>query len=322
MVHAGNIVNTIKGACLNAMVDSNRKTLEENARALGVELTYSSIDEALSEGEFDAVVIVTPTFTHRDIAVKCAHAGKHIFCEKPMAVEKEDAQQMIDASRRNGVKLQIGFMRRFDPPFVNARKIIDSGEYGEVMLIKSVGRGPGMPPPWSYNVEESNGLLGEVNSHDFDSTRWLAGSEYSRVYAEAVNRKARDLKKEYPDLYDNAVCTVRFRNDVIGTIDGSCPADYGYDARTEIVMTSGLIVIGEISSEALLSCDTGGVIKKTAFRSWRNRFKQAYVDEMQHFMSCILEDSEPSVTGYDGMAALEAVRAANQSIKQGKPVEL
>ena len=221
-------------------------------KELKVKDLFLSLDDALSSDLFDAVVIVTPTFNHRDIAVKCAKEKKHIFCEKPMAIRSQEAQEMIRAAEDNRVKLQIGFMRRFDPPFLHAREIIESGELGEVMVIKSVGRGPGLPPPWTYNVSESNGLLGEVNSHDFDSTRWFAGSEYKRIYAEAVNRKVLNLKDEYPDFYDNAVCTVRFENDVIGTIDGTCPADYGYDARTEIVLTKGLISIGRNSESTII----------------------------------------------------------------------
>lgn len=322
MVHARNIIYNIKNADLTVIVDSVKDVAEERGKELGVENIFSQVDEALSRDLFDAVVIVTPTFTHRDIVLKCAEKKKHIFCEKPMSVRVNDAQAMIDAVEKYRVKLQIGFMRRFDPPFVHAKELIDSGELGEVIIIKSVGRGPGLPPPWTYNVAESNGLLGEVNSHDFDSTRWFAGSEYKRIYTEGVTRKVRHLSKEFPGFYDNAVCTVRFKNDVIGTIDGSCPVDYGYDARTEIVMSKGLIVIGEIRGEALLSCDVQGVIKENAFKSWRNRFKDAYVEELRSFVHCILNEEETRVTGYDGLAAVQAVVAANKSLKKGIPEEL
>ncbi len=322
MVHANNVVYNIKNTELTAIVDSDKKVLEQRGKELGVDNLFITLDDALSSNLFDAVLIVTPTFTHREIAVKCAEAKRHIFCEKPMSVRTDEAQDMIDACEKSGVKLQIGFMRRFDPPFVNAKKVIDSGDLGEVMIIKSIGRGPGLPPPWAYNVSESNGLLGEVNSHDFDSTRWLSGSEYKRVYAEAVNRKVLNLKRDYPDFYDNAVCTVRFKNDVIGTIDGTCPVDYGYDARAEIVMTKGLISIGEMRGEALLTCDVNGVIKENVFKSWRNRFKDAYINELRHFIQCIIEDETPLVGGYDGLAAVRAVVATNESIKTGMPVEL
>ena len=322
MVHAFNIVQNIKNASLVAIVDANTEVLEARKEELRVERVFTDVDRAFEWGKFDAVVIVTPTFTHSEIAIKASEDGKHIFCEKPMTVKIDDAKKMISSAEKNNVILQIGFMRRFDPPFKHAKKIIEEGKLGEVMIIKSIGRGPGLPPPWTYRVEESNGLFGEVNSHDFDSTRWLAGSEYKRIYAEATNRKVKELKDEYPDFYDNAVCTVRFKNDVLGTIDGTCPVDYGYDARTEVVLTKGLLMIGEVRGEALVSCDVEGNIKEYAFKSWRNRFKEAYLEEMKHFISCIIEGKEPTVTGKDGLAAVEAVIAANKSIKTGMPVNL
>ena len=322
MVHANNLVYNISNAELTCIVDSNKGVLEERGRELGVENLSVSLNDVLSKDLFDAVVIVTPTFTHREIAVTCAGAGKHIFCEKPMSIRADEAQDMIDITEKKGVRLQIGFMRRFDPSFLHAKEMINNGELGEVMIIKSTGRGPGLPPPWTYDVSESNGLLGEVNSHDFDSTRWFSGSEYKRIYAEAVNRKVLNLKNEYPDFYDNVVCTVRFKNDVIGTIDGTCPADYGYDARTEIVLTKGLISIGEIKGEALLTCDINGTIKGSSFRSWRNRFRDAYINEMKSFIECVTEGTRPLVTGHDGLAAVRAVVAANVSLKKGVPEEI
>ena len=322
MVHARNVALELKNAELTAIVDSQAAVLEERGRELGVRNLFTHLGDALETRLFEAVIIVTPTFTHRDIVVACAEAGKHVFCEKPMAIRVAEAQDMNRAVEEARVKLQIGFMRRFDPAFRKARELVEGGELGEVMLIKSVGRGPGLPPPWTYNVAESNGLLGEVNSHDFDSTRWLAGSEYRRVYAEAVNRKVPELEAEHPDFYDNVACTVRFANDVIGTIDGTCPVGYGYDARTEIVLSKGLISIGETRGEALFSCDLEGVIRQSAHKSWRNRFKEGYLDEMKSFIDSVLKDRPTLVTGKDGQAAVAAVVAANESVRTGKPVEI
>jgi len=322
LVHARNIAFNITDAELVCIVDSDRTVLKDRGEEFGVKALYQNLDDALGAGGFDAVIVVTPTFTHKDIVVKCALAKKHVFCEKPMAVRVSEAEEMNSEVRKAGVKLQVGFMRRFDPPFIHAKEVIESGALGEPMIIKSLGRGPGLPPPWTYSVKESNGLLGEVNSHDFDSTRWLAGSEYERIFAEACNRKTNHLLDEYPDFYDNVVCTVRFRNGVIGTIDGTCPADYGYDARTEIVLTRGLISVGETRTEAYFSCDSKGVIGQGAHQSWRKRFKDAYLDEMRAFIRCVHDDTPPLVTGRDGQAAVAAVVAANRSIRDGEPVEI
>jgi predicted dehydrogenase len=149
LVHAHNIVFNIKTADIVSIVDTDRTVLKERGEELGVKACYQNIDEALDSGGFDAVMVVTPTFTHKDIVAKCARAKKHVFCEKPMAVRVSEADEMNREVQKAGVKLQIGFMRRFDPPFLHAKEVIESGALGEPMIIKSVGRGPGLPPAWT-----------------------------------------------------------------------------------------------------------------------------------------------------------------------------
>jgi len=322
MVHANNIVHHIKNAQLTAIVESNENLLRERGEELHIKNLYREIDDALSDKNFDAVVIGAPTFTHHNFAVKSAKAGKHVFCEKPMAVTVEEADEIIQAAEESKVKLQIAFMRRFDSLFLHAKELIDSGKFGEPIVIKSLARGPGLPAPWYYDVSRSNGLLAEVCSHDFDSTRWFAESEFMRIYAEAVNRKTPDIQKEYPDFYDSVTCTFKMQNDVIGTIDSTCPVDYGFDVRGEIVLSKGLIVIGELKDEAFLTCDINGELSGNAFRSWRNRFRDAYLAEIKSFIDAVVNDTAPLVTGYDGRAAVSAVLAGNKSIKTGMPVKL
>jgi myo-inositol 2-dehydrogenase/D-chiro-inositol 1-dehydrogenase/scyllo-inositol 2-dehydrogenase (NAD+) len=323
MVHARNIFhNNVQNAELTAIVENNEKLLEERGEELRIKHLFKDVDSALSKDLFDAVVIGAPTFTHHEYTVKCAKAKKHVFCEKPMALTESEAGEMIKASEENNVKLQIAFMKRFDSLYIKAKEIIDSGKLGEPVIIKSLGRGPGLPAPWYYDVSKSNGLLAEICSHDFDSTRWLSGSNFKRIYAEAVNRKTPDIKKQYPDFYDNVVCTFKMKNDVIGSIDSTCPVDYGFDMRGEIVLTKGLILIGEVKGEAILTCDVEGALGGSAFRSWRNRFRDAYIAEINSFIDAVMNDKKPPVTGADGLAAVEAVRAGNKSIKTGKPVEL
>lgn len=322
MVHAKNIVHNVQNAELNAIVENNEKLLEERGEELQIKNLFKDVDSALSQDLFDAVIIGTPTFTHRDFTVKCAQAKKHVFCEKPMALTELEADEMIKAAEENNVKLQIAFMKRFDSLFLNAKEIIDSGRLGDPIIIKSLARGPGLPASWYYDVSRSNGLLAEICSHEFDSARWLSGSDFKRIYAEAVNRKTPDIKKQYPDFYDSVVCTFKMKNEVIGTIDSTCPVDYGFDIRGEIVLTKGLIVIGEVKGEAILTCDVKGVLGGSAFRSWRNRFRDSYVAEIKSFIDAVMNDKTPLVTGADGLAAVEAVVAGNKSIKTCMPVEL
>jgi len=320
-VHSTNISCRIPLAELVAVVDQ----AVEAAKALASDLKvnyYTSLSEALKKEDFDAVFITTPTFTHCDLAVEAAEAGKHVFCEKPMALNLEEADKMISAARRNNVKLQIGFMRRFDPELRRAKELIAEGVIGKPVLIKSTGRGPGLPPKWALDPRTGLSMVAEVNSHDFDCLRWLMEDEFRSIYADADALIRPDVAKEYPGFHDVVVVMTRFVKGGIGLIDGACPVGYGYDARVEVLGTEGLITIGEIQGTTILVCHKDKKITTEPFPSWRNRFKEAYVAEAEGFIKAIIEDREPEVTGEDGKKALEAAIATFQSIKEHRPISL
>jgi myo-inositol 2-dehydrogenase/D-chiro-inositol 1-dehydrogenase/scyllo-inositol 2-dehydrogenase (NAD+) len=239
-----------------------------------------------------------------------------------MALTLEEANDMIQAADEAGVKLQVGFMRRFDPIFITAKERIEKGEIGSPMLVRSLTRGPGLPPRWACDPRTSNGMLAEVNSHDFDTIRWLAESEFERIYAEANTLKCRDLKEEFPDFYDNAIVSLRLKNGTLGIIEGSCPVDYGYDARAEVLGSEGVILVGELQNTAVVSCTKSTGLVASNFPGWRERFREAYIAEARHFVECIMERKGPKVTGEDGKRALEGVLAANKSIQTGVPISL
>jgi myo-inositol 2-dehydrogenase/D-chiro-inositol 1-dehydrogenase/scyllo-inositol 2-dehydrogenase (NAD+) len=191
------------------------------------------------------------------------------------------------------------------------------------MLVKSLTRGPGLPPAWAHDLSLSNGMLAEVNSHCFDSVRWMAGSEIVRVYAEVANHKGALHGVDAPDFYDNAVVSLRFANDAIGTLDGVCPADYGYDARVEVVGTKGLLMIGDVNGMPLITAvdrERGG--NRPVHKTWPERFSWGYVREINGFLDAALGRCAPAVTGIDGKRAVEAVVAANRSWQEERPIEL
>jgi myo-inositol 2-dehydrogenase/D-chiro-inositol 1-dehydrogenase/scyllo-inositol 2-dehydrogenase (NAD+) len=322
MVHARNYQFEISNTKIVAVVDANKKVAEEAAKELNVSNFFIELEEALAGVEFDAVCIGAPTFVHAETVIRAADAGKHIFCEKPLSTTLKEAEQMEKAIKRNNVKFQIGFMRRFDQNFLKAKKIIDQGEIGNPILVKSVGRGPGLPPQWYCDVKRSNGLLAEVNSHDFDSLRWLSGSDYEQVYALADNFKCPQYKEEYPDFYDTAAVSLRFKNGVLGLIDGCCPATYGYDARMEILGTEGMLQIGSQQASSVLVWNKKSQLIKEGNKSWRILFKDAYLEEDKYFANCILNNEEPKVSIEDGKKAIEIVIAANKSIETGQPIKL
>jgi myo-inositol 2-dehydrogenase/D-chiro-inositol 1-dehydrogenase/scyllo-inositol 2-dehydrogenase (NAD+) len=297
--------------------------LEQTAEKFGIEGCFTFLEQALDRERFEAVVITTPTFTHAELAVTAAQHGKHILLEKPMALTLEECDQIIHTARENNILLQMGFMRRFDPEFVAAAERIQAGEIGQPMMIKSLTHGPGLPPAWARDLKTSNGNLAEVNSHDWDTLRWLMGSNYLRVYTEVSNFKGKARGIDIENYYDNDLVNVRFENDGLGSISGVCPCDYGYDARVEIVGEKGIMQIGELKGQAVVVCtDRDQGLITPIFRTWPQRFEWAYIHEMEHFIESIQEGSEPSVGGEDGRWAVAGVLAATKSFLEERPVYL
>lgn len=321
-VHARNIRNHAADAHMVAIVDDDTGRAEDLAAEVGGR-AFATLGDAAQAVGIDAVVIATPTFTHRDLALEAFGHGLHVFCEKPLALSAAECDDMIGAAAAADRLLQVGFVRRFQPEFQEARARIDAGEIGDVMMVKSLTRGPGLPPAWAHELALSNGMLAEVNSHCFDSTRWMAGADITRVYAEVANRKGAMHGVTAEDFYDNAVVSLRFANDAIGVLDGVCPADYGYDARMEVVGTRGVLMIGEVNGMPLIQAvdrDRGG--NRPVNRTWPERFSWGYVREINGFLDAVRSGDAPLVTGLDGKRAVEAVVAANRSWKEGRPVGL
>lgn len=321
-VHAQNLARRIPSAQLAAICDTSPQSLQEVGEEYAVSSRFQDYHEAVSQADVDAVVIVTPTFLHCAIACAAAEAGKHVFLEKPMAVTVAECREILAAVQRAGVKLQLGFMRRFDEGFLQAQQLVASGELGQVMKIKSIGRGPGLPPPWIYDLSKSNGIIAEVNSHDLDSLRWLSGSEVTSVYAQAANFKCLDAREQYPQFYDNVLATFRLASGTLGEVDGTCPCHYGYDARVEILCERGLLLAGTVAQQGVTRVSVDGQVLGRAVKSWRTLFKDAYLAEMEHFIECIERDRPPRVTGLDGLRAVQLVSAVNRSIQSGQPVSL
>lgn len=322
-VHADSISNHIVAGQIVAIVDAVPETLQDAGARFGVQGLFDSLEQALQSIEFDAVVITTPTSTHRELVIMAADSRKHIFCEKPMALTISESDEMIAAVHRAGVILQIGFMRRFDPEFIAAWARVEAGEIGKPMLIKSLTHGPGLPPAWARDLKRSNGMLAEVNSHDWDTLRWFAASNPDRIYTEIANFKGSSRKVDVPNFYDTATVTVRFDSGALGAISGVCPCEYGYDARVEIVGENGIIQIGDLKGKAVTICNNRdrGIISPV-FRTWPERFASAYVEEMRHFIHCVQNLSAPLVGGDDGRWAVAGALAATQSFLQERPVTL
>ncbi len=322
MIHARNFAGGISGAVLAALCDPSEDALAAAADETGVRKTYSDWHDALNDRDIDAVIVVTPTQFHRDVVTAAAKAGKHVFCEKPMASTEEECDEMIRACEENHVKLQLGFMRRFDRSFRRGKELLDQGTIGEAALIKSNTYGPSEPKEWMYNVRKNYGPIGEVNSHDFDTLRWYAGSEVKMIHAVGNNFRSREKAEEYPEYYDTCTVMMEFENGVLGMITGAQYVRYGYDSRAEILGTRGIIKVGDQRANTAEAVTENRMICGDSMDSWRTLFTDAYRAEDQAFADCIRNDTEPQVTGHDGKMALILVNEGLRSILEHRPIYL
>ena len=322
MIHARNFRHNVPGFTIAAVADPVEAACQAACKELGIDKYYLDYRQALEDPEICAVIVVSPTKFHCEIVAAAAGHGKHVLCEKPMAMNAAECDAMIEACEKGGVILQIGFMRRYDAGFVAAKEAVEAGAIGEVVLVKSLTRGPSTPQPWMYDIKKSNGPLAEVNSHDIDTLHWFTGSEFEHVYALAGNYRSQAARAEFPDFYDNVILTGRFKNGMQGAIDGAQGVGYGYDARVEILGTDGVIYLGGTSENSMIRADRSGKKVQSFVRSWTNLFSEAYLNEDRHFADCILNQKTPRVTGRDGRNAVRVVEAGNRSIAEGKIIYL
>jgi len=322
MIHARNFATRVPNAKMIAVSDVSEDSAKQAAAELGIGAWYTDWHELLSNDAIDAVIVVTPTKFHCEIVTEAAGAKKHILCEKPMAMNREECLRMNEAAGANGVNLQIGFMRRFDANFKRAKELVDSGAIGQVVTVKSLTHGPSTPHEWMYDIGKSNGPLAEVNSHDIDTLRWFTGSDAESLYAIAGNFRCDDARSRYPDFYDTVLMNVRMKNGMLGNIDGAQGVQYGYDARVDIVGTDGRIEIGGLAETTTLLYTKEKQFHGDTIKSWSTLFFEAYVNEDISFVKSIREGKPPEISGIDGMAAVDIVRAGNESIKTGKIIRL
>lgn len=317
-VHARNLAKYIQGVNLLAVADINRQAAVELATELGIPKVYDDPQSVFSDQAIQAVVICSSTDTHAGFIEKAAQAGKHVFCEKPIALDLPSIDRALAAVERQGIKLQIGFNRRFDPSFSKLRDLVVQGKIGTPHLLRITSRDPA-PPPISY-VKVSGGIFLDMTIHDFDMARYVMNDEVEEVYAtgsvlvdEAIGREG--------DV-DTAVTTLRFRSGALGVIDNSRKAVYGYDQRIEVFGSAGMALVANKAGDQVVTSDEVGVHTTKPLYFFVERYAEAYILEMQEFVRCLLEDRTPPVTGKDGRIAVIIGYAAKKSLAEHRPVRL
>lgn len=317
--HAENIRYAIPEARLVAVADADSRRAAEVANELGAEHSYDSAEDLVAQRDVEAVVIASPSKFHASATVTAAAAGKHIFCEKPSALTLEEADAAQRAAAKAGVMLQIGFMRRYDPAYSQAKKRIEAGEIGEPVIFKSVGRDR-QPPPLSYFKSGINGtLFSDAAIHDFDLARWLMLDEVSEVHAFAGTKACPEIAQA-GDI-DSCLVNLRFVNGGIGNVEAFRQSRYGYDIRTEILGTKGALQIGYLQQTAELFL-TGSGAAYDVVDHWLVRFSAAYLNELRDFVQTVIAGGQVKATGDDGRRALQVAVAAERSYLQKHPVSL
>ena len=317
-VHAETLAFRMPESQLVAIADPNCEAARAVAARCNIPKVAASPSEIIADPEIDAVLICSPTGTHADLIVQAARAGKHIFCEKPISFSLAAIDAALAAVKEAGVLLQIGFNRRFDANFMRVRHAIASGEIGTPNLLHIISRDPA-PPPLSY-IRASGGIFLDMTIHDFDMVRFLVGDEVEEIYT-AGGVMVDPAIGEAGDL-DTALILLRFRNGVIGTIDNSRKAVYGYDQRVEVFGSKGVAAADNRTADTVLQSDADGVHGALPLHFFVERYAEAYAEEMRAFIDCILKDKTPPVTGQDGRAPVVIGYAAKKSYEENRPVKL
>jgi len=313
--HAENLRRLVPEARLVAIADVAADRARLVAEELEIEQSFGSLEAMLECKEIDAVVIATPDKFHPVAIAAAARAGKDILCEKPLALNLADARAAIDAVAKAGVRLQVGFMRRYDPAYAAAMKRIDAGEIGVPVTFKSIGRDKEWGPLAAYQ-SGINGMIFYTNTiHDFDLARWLMRDEVAEVhsYATAVTRPE---LAECGDVVASVV-NLKYERGAIGNVESYAQAVYGYDVRTEIVGSKGSILVGTLDRTRATFLTANGGTRNLADH-FLSSFADAYLAEVRDFVRMILEDRAPRVTGEDGLKALAIAVAAEKSHRDAK----
>jgi myo-inositol 2-dehydrogenase/D-chiro-inositol 1-dehydrogenase len=317
-VHAENLAYRIPETQILAIADVQPEAARRCATDYGIPTVAADYHDILNDEAIEAVIICSSTDTHAQLIEEAAAAGKHIFCEKPIALNLTKIDQALKAVKAAGVKLQIGFNRRFDPNFKQIHELVAAGEIGQPHLVRITSRDPA-PPPISY-IQVSGGIFLDMTIHDFDMARFLIDSEIEEVYTAGAVLVDPAIG-EAGDV-DTAVITLRYANGAIGTIDNSRKAVYGYDQRVEVFGSTGMVSTANNLPHNVVVSNADRVEAARPLYFFLERYTEAYIAEMKAFVRSIQQDTPPPVSGEYGRIPVVIGLAAWKSYRENRPVKL
>ena len=315
-VYARDLASRIAETRLAAVADPIGSLAQEVAEEFDVPKHYSDPLALVDDPAVDALVIVSPTHTHRELVVAAAARRKPTFCEKPPALGLDEVTAMRQAIAGAGMFFQMGFMRRFDAGYASAKKQIEAGRIGAPLVFKSTSRDPFRPSLEYANPKSSGGMLIDMGIHDFDLARWFMGD------VKTVSTIGATIA--YPELatvgdIDNAIASLTFASGKLGVVDLTRSGIYGYDISTEILGLEGTIKIGYLRETPVMLLTKNSVAHDTV-PYFMERFRDAYTTQLQNFAQNVLHDRMPPVTIADGLEALRIGVAATRAQHTGRPV--
>ncbi|MGV9172335.1 MAG: inositol 2-dehydrogenase [Promethearchaeia archaeon] len=318
-VHIENLLKDITGAALKVVADVIiTEDLKKWCAQMGVPQLVNDPEEVFNDEKIDAVIIASSTDTHAEFIQKAARAQKQIFCEKPIDTDIQRIKETLKIVEEEGVKLMVGFNRRFDHNFARLHEAVTSGNIGEPHIIKITARDPS-PPPIEY-IKVSGGIFLDMTIHDWDMARFLAGSEVKEVYANGAVLIEPDIGQA-GDI-DTAVATLQFENGALGIIDNSRQAVYGYDQRAEVFGSKGCARADNDTPNTVEVYTAEQTQKDKIPYFFLERYMESYATEIQKFIDCIKHNKDPKPDGWDGLQNVVVAKAAQKSFDENRPVKL
>ncbi len=315
-LHSKNIAYMIPQAKLVALADPNKENLK-NIDIEGLDL-YDDCDEIFSDNSIDAVIIASSTDSHEEMIIKACKAKKHIFCEKPIALEMDAIDRCLKAVKDSGVKFMIGFNRRFDPSFTKISNMVKDGKIGEPHIISITSRDPD-PPHLDY-LKVCGGIFFDTTVHDFDMARYVMNDEIEEVYATGNSLISKDIK-DLGDL-DTTMVLLKFKNGAVGSINNSRRAVYGFDQRVEVFGSEGLLTgNNKTETQVEFKDKNGGHTDKNLY-FFRERYPESFLNQIKYFVDAIVNNTETPVTGKDAKIAVLLSMAARKSYEEKRPIKM
>lgn len=317
-IHSEILATRLFDTQVAAIADVNLPAAQHAAERLHIPTAVADYHTILRDPSIDAVAICSSTDTHARLIVEAAQAGKHIFCEKPIDYDLAKIDQALEAVEKAGVKLQIGFNRRFDPNFRKVRAMVAEGKIGKPHILRITSRDPA-PPPIEY-VKVSGGIFLDMTIHDFDMARYLMGCEVEEVYV--AGGVLVDPKIGEAGDIDTALVVLHFENGAVGSIDNSRQAVYGYDQRVEVFGSGGMVAANNNTPDNDVYANADGVHIAKPLYFFLERYMDSFIEEMRQFVASLQNDASPPVTGLDGRIPVLMAMAAKKSYLERRPVKV